>query len=181
MAGQGLKNAKRVGDHAYKNEDMRNFSEKITPLIAVFALVAFSIFIGIKLPAFAQNSVQDLNKTEVLCKDSASSGQSAQDLSKTEVSRGGSAGSAEHEQDNSAQSVPSEQQAQTNGVITSNPQDAQNSVITPLDTQTEQNQQVQDNCVQTPSAEQDLESNSPITHLNTQISAQVPLRVQRLL
>ncbi|MDR1447544.1 MAG: fibronectin type III domain-containing protein [Candidatus Ancillula sp.] len=68
--------------------NFRNFHAKITPLIAVFALVAFSIFIGIKLPAFAEDHVQ------------------------------------------------------------------------------------------THSAGQDLESNSPITHLNTQISAQVPSRVQ---
>ncbi|MDR1447905.1 MAG: hypothetical protein LBI63_02960, partial [Candidatus Ancillula sp.] len=146
-------------------EDMRNFRNfhaKITPLIAVFALVAFSIFAFTKLPAFAQNSAQDLSKTD------AFSAGSEQDLNKTEVLCKDSAGSEQDVQNGSAQSVPSNEQAQT----------AQNSVITPLDAQTEQNQHAQDNCVQTHSAEQDLESNSPITHLNTQISAQVPSRVQ---
>ncbi|MDR1448256.1 MAG: leucine-rich repeat protein, partial [Candidatus Ancillula sp.] len=206
---------KKRAKNSLQKKDMRNFRNfhaKITPLIAVFALVAFSIFAFTKLPAFAQNSVQDLSENRVSCGGSAGSAkQDARDLSKTEVSRGGSAGSAEHEQDGtqtpsneqvqdlnktdvsrggsagsaeheqdndaiaplnaqngSAQSVPSNKQAQ----------DAQDSVITPLDTQTEQNQQVQDNCVQTPSAGQDLESNSPITHLNTQNSVQVPSRVQ---
>ncbi|MDR1448493.1 MAG: hypothetical protein LBI63_06040, partial [Candidatus Ancillula sp.] len=187
-------NSKNSSEQNMPNmRNFRNFHAKITPLIAVFALVAFSIFTFIKLPAFAQNSVQDLSENRVSCGDSASSGQ---DLSKTDVSRGGSAGSAEHEQDSSTQSVSSNQQAQDK-------QQAQDSVVTPLDTQTQdlnenrvsrehsadpgqgaQNGSVitpptaQDNCVQTHSAGQDLESNSPITHLNTQISAQVPLRVQ---
>ncbi|MDR1447776.1 MAG: hypothetical protein LBI63_02280, partial [Candidatus Ancillula sp.] len=152
----------------------------LLPLVAIatFALVAFSIFAFIKLPAFAEDHAQDLNKTDVSRGDSASSGQDlnkttvlcggsassakqdAQDLSENRVSRGDSADPAEHEQDNSTQSVPSNEQAQTE----------QDSVITPPT--------AQDNCVQTHSAGQDLESNSPITHLNTQNSAQVPLRVQ---
>ncbi|MDR1447803.1 MAG: hypothetical protein LBI63_02425, partial [Candidatus Ancillula sp.] len=136
---------KKRAKNSLQKKDMRNFRNfhaKITPLIAVFALVAFSIFTFIKLPAFAQNSAQDLNKTEVLCGDSADP--------------------VEHEQDNSTQSVPSNQQVSSSG---------QNA-------QTAQNQQEQDNCVQTHSAGQDLESNSHITHLNTQNSAQVPSRVQ---
>ncbi|MDR1447379.1 MAG: hypothetical protein LBI63_00210, partial [Candidatus Ancillula sp.] len=164
---------------AQNMRNFRNFHAKITPLIAVFALVAFSILAFTKLPAFAEDHAQDLNKAEVLCGDSASSEQGARDLSKTEVSRGDSAGSGQdaqnnsvitplNKQDSSTQSVPSNEQAQSE----------QDSVITPLDTQTEQNQHAQDNCVQTHSAGQDLEPNSAQTHLNTQINAQVPLRVQ---
>ncbi|MDR1448428.1 MAG: carbohydrate-binding domain-containing protein, partial [Candidatus Ancillula sp.] len=143
--------------------NFRNFHAKITPLIAVFALVAFSIFTFIKLPAFAEDTAQDLNKAEVLCKHSANHGQGARDLSKTDVSRGGSAGSAKQDvQDLNKTKVLCEHSA-------SSGQDAQdNGAAAHLNDQ---------NGVQTHSAEQDLESNSHITHLNTQISAQVPSRV----
>ncbi|MDR1447837.1 MAG: hypothetical protein LBI63_02605 [Candidatus Ancillula sp.] len=132
------KNAYRNSELAEKNsaenssqkKDMRNFRNfhaKITPLIAVFALVAFSIFIGIKLPAFAEDHAQNLNKTTVSRDDSASSDD--QDA-----------------QSGSTQSVPSNQQVspnvqdeqdeQNNGVQTpSSTQNDQNSVVTPSSVQ----------------------------------------------
>ncbi|MDR1448481.1 MAG: hypothetical protein LBI63_05980, partial [Candidatus Ancillula sp.] len=51
------KNTSTNNSKSTSAQNMRNFGNfhaKITPLIAVFALVAFSIFTFIKLPAFAQ-------------------------------------------------------------------------------------------------------------------------------
>ncbi|MDR1447979.1 MAG: hypothetical protein LBI63_03330, partial [Candidatus Ancillula sp.] len=51
------KNTSANNNKSTSAQNMRNFGNfhaKITPLIAVFALVAFSIFTFIKLPAFAQ-------------------------------------------------------------------------------------------------------------------------------